>query len=748
MPPNRPYAMRNQPVRRLITLLLLTLTAPLVTAEIPVTEFSFLQVTDMHLSPNLARLDAAPALRGADSIAWICAETPQAQQIDPLNLQVPRPAFTIATGDLTEFGVVDRTWEQVQQAFASLPGTFYAVPGNHDNTWVAMYHIMRQRHGGANYSFDYGGCHFICLCSASPQEPVPSLDGQTRAWLKRDLAKTGRNTPIVVAMHHPPDSGEMAQPAEFATLIDTLRDYNVVLILYGHGHSIRHTRLCGFDGVMGGSTYGPRAGYGVCAVQDGKLRYAYRYYRKPSPEDAEDVKRKPGWRVVLEKSLPTAPAPRLFDMSVVHGDAGTPRLRLQRQAELQEVRVQVDGRDLEQDEAGLFAVPADELTPGWHMLTASAGDTAGGADLRAVAVRTADPRRWRTARLELGSAVKAAPVIVDDKIVIAQTDGTLAAYERAAMTTAADTNRDGAPPEPAWTFTTGGEILGTPTWTGERLIFGAGDGLTRALDGDGKCVWTHASDVPVYGWPATADNTVYIGDNHGRLYALDIATGEARWTYSRADYAIESWPQVWGDVVVFGAWDGYLYALDRATGKVAWKTWGPKSSEGRAARYYAPADCGPIAIDDTLFVCDRGYVLGRYDRTGTQGPRVAEKVSAIVRAPSGDGLFARRLDDHVCRYDGEGKLIWETEVPAGRFPVPPTCADGRVYVCSNRGLLSVLDAADGALLWQYQATPGFYVMAPVTVDDAGTCYVVGMDGSLSVIRPPASKPKAMAASPS
>ena len=72
-------------------------------------------------------------------------------------------------------------------------------------------------------------------------------------------------------------------------------------------------------------------------------------------------------------------------------------------------------------------------------------------------------------------------------------------------------------------------------------------------------------------------------------------------------------------------------------------------------------------------------------------------------------------------------------MPLGRFPIPPTEQAGRVYVCSNRGLLTVLDAAAGRILWTYQVTPRLHVMAAVAVDDQGTVYTADMDGVLTAI---------------
>ncbi len=110
----------------------------------------------------------------------------------------------------------------VERLFSSTGLEWYAVAGNHDNTWVAMGEIMRKRHGGWNYSFNRSGCHFVVLNSASIQEPVPSIDRGTLVWLKKDLALAGSARPVFLFMHHPPGSNEFAQPAQVRFLLDVL----------------------------------------------------------------------------------------------------------------------------------------------------------------------------------------------------------------------------------------------------------------------------------------------------------------------------------------------------------------------------------------------------------------------------------------------------------------------------------------------------------------------------------------------
>lgn len=720
--------------RALVAGLLLTVAALVGGAEgAPAEDFAFVQITDMHLSPHLARSGAPGPLRGADSIAWICRRAVGPQTVPAWGITTPAPAFGLATGDLTEYGVIDDTWALFEQAFEPLPYPLYVLPGNHDNTWVAMYHVMRRQHGDENYSFDRFGCHFACICSASPQEPVPTIDGKTRAWLERDLASIPPGTPVFMALHHPPYSSEFANPAEYDTFVDLLRDYNVVLMLYGHGHAVSHRNMDGVDGVMGGSTYGKNAGYALISVQDDMLRVAYHYYRLPG-EDGTPTDR-PGWRVVLEKRVERGEIRRLFRIREPQPDELIEGTQLDvvlavdgRRGETfdGDISIRIDGQDMssvavDDHDGPAYRVSMPALTPGRHFLAVRGRSADGKADLDTVVFRvgTSDhPEIWRRV---FPAAIKAGPVLVDNNVLVAGTDGVVRALSRA----------DGAR---VWTFESGGEILGTPTWSGHVLVFGSGDGKVYALDDSGKTVWSFDAGRPVYGWPLVDGDTVYIGDNGGRLHALDMKSGKPRWTFSRADYAIECRPCLWGELVVFGAWDGYLYAVHRADGSLAWKVPGPKSSDGHAMRYYAPADCGPLAIEDTLFVCDRGYLLGSYGCDGVPGEQLATAVAAIAPEPAGRHFVTRTTDDRVCRFDAAGRKLWEQAVQAGRFPVPPTCHGDAVYICSNRGLLSVLSVADGRLRRSYQVTPGLYVMAPLAVDERGTCYVAGMDGSVTAVR--------------
>jgi outer membrane protein assembly factor BamB len=314
--------------------------------------------------------------------------------------------------------------------------------------------------------------------------------------------------------------------------------------------------------------------------------------------------------------------------------------------------------------------------------------------------------------------------VLGEQVIVAAYDGVLRAL---AATDGSD----------RWSFQTGGEILGTPAATSEIIVCGSGDGHVYGVSPAGERRWTYDAGHPVYGPPLLAGGVAYVGDNGGRMHALGVTDGARKWVFERADFTIEAQPVLWQELLVFGAWDGKVYALAAADGALRWKSDGPRTSAGGGgARYYAPADCPPVVLGDFLYVCDRGYALGRFDTAGRLLDNWELKVAGIAAARGGGALYGRTTDDRILKLGLDGKPLWEAARPAGRFPIPPTTtttADETVLVCSNRGLLQALSAASGAVAWSYHVTPGFYVMAPVAVAE-GVCYAAGMDGSVVAVR--------------
>lgn len=699
-------------------------------ATAPVVEnFCFVQVSDIHISPQpIGEPDPGDG-RSAEVIAWVCDEIKQPQRL-PNGMTAPPPAFVAATGDLVEYGTIGRTWSHFEALWKPLSVPLYLVAGNHDNTWHSVTPYLRKRHGGDHYSFDRFGCHFAMIDSASLQEPVPSLEARTLNWLRADLERVPAETPVFVFQHHPLGTNEFATPLEQIRFLELLRGRNVTLLLMGHGHGVRAERWNGLDSVMGGSTFGPNSGYSIVSVLDGILRVTYRYKDTEKP-----------MKVLLEKPIHRSSGPELRwgSAPVAPVDGILPIRGIQvAGAEVSAITADVDGLegfrgDLKREADGWHLdLPLRGLLPGLHYIRIEA--TAGGSRLDRAATFLYEPKSesssasgreparpsFRVAMLPAG--VKAEPVPIEGGWAVATTAGRI--------------DRISYQGEVTSLLNIGVEILHAPVIADGVMYFSAAELGVCAAALDGRMLWTRPVGAAVYGRPAVKGDRVFVGDLEGFLHAIDRRTGTIEWSKRHATFGIEMPVVEHGGMLYFGAWDGYVYAIDGREGALKWRQRGPAGQTGERllmSRYYAPADCPPVLAGDRLFVCDRSYRLGSYSLTGEYLGLIAENTAAIGATEDRAGILSRGLERGLTRYDSTGRRIWSADVPTGRFPCPPTAVGGRVFACSNLGELSVIDARDGQLLARCQAAPRLHVMAPAAADPAGRVMVAGMDGTLSIL---------------
>lgn len=131
------------------------------------------------------------------------------------------PEFMLITGDMiygeyrawpVESAHVERQWEQLDSAFATLGVPIYRVPGNHDLHDPVTNEIWTRRYGAMPQAVQVGGYKLLLLSSAfvRPETYQPGqerhvggidIDSAQLAFLRQELASAvpGRT---IVALHH------------------------------------------------------------------------------------------------------------------------------------------------------------------------------------------------------------------------------------------------------------------------------------------------------------------------------------------------------------------------------------------------------------------------------------------------------------------------------------------------------------------------------------------------------------------
>lgn len=185
------------------------------------------------------------------------------------NLLTPRPDFILYGGDIAQLGTPEEI-DHGLDLLGALRGDVHHVMGEHDY-YLDLGEHWRKRIGPDHYSFDHKGVHFVVLNSIlthddwihkkwdSPMHRMkamarldnpngsPFLVGDPqREWLRKDLEKVSKDTPLVVVSHSPlqkiykgwnfwTDDAEQIQAM--------LKPFDKVTVLYGHVHQIQYNQI-------------------------------------------------------------------------------------------------------------------------------------------------------------------------------------------------------------------------------------------------------------------------------------------------------------------------------------------------------------------------------------------------------------------------------------------------------------------------------------------------------------------------
>ncbi len=185
------------------------------------------------------------------------------------NLMDPKPDFVVYGGDLAQLA----TKAEIDHGLEIMSGMRYKthyVMGEHDY-YLDLGEYWRDQLGPDHYSFDHKGVHFVILNSiltyddwtherwSSGEERMSVMAGldnpdgspfmvgdQQPEWLKNDLAKVSKDTPIVVVSHSPVQKiyrGWNFWTEDAEQVQASLKPFDKVTVLYGHVHQIQYNQI-------------------------------------------------------------------------------------------------------------------------------------------------------------------------------------------------------------------------------------------------------------------------------------------------------------------------------------------------------------------------------------------------------------------------------------------------------------------------------------------------------------------------
>ena len=309
---------------------------------------------------------------------------------------------------------------------------------------------------------------------------------------------------------------------------------------------------------------------------------------------------------------------------------------------------------------------------------------------------------------------------------------------------------------------------GTVFWSDKR-------GRIQGVDSQGNLCFTYAFETAVEATPFIEDSVLYIGRVDGYMSALSLATQDTLWNF-------ETWGQISAapnivdcegrKALVFGSYDNFLYCLDIRDGKEinriesgyyingAVAQWNNHVIFGGCDAWIRIVDCrngmqtdsleteeyipaSPAISGDNCYIADyAGNVYELYLKNGKfeQHRKIVESTSesgsfVSVPAVTDKMLFIVSSDRYMYAINrADGAVNWKYLLKGNTGESSPVICHDRIIVCTKTGIISILDAKTGSLLWEYdtgeqiKASPAiiqghFYILT-----ERGTLFCFGDEG--------------------
>jgi outer membrane protein assembly factor BamB len=277
---------------------------------------------------------------------------------------------------------------------------------------------------------------------------------------------------------------------------------------------------------------------------------------------------------------------------------------------------------------------------------------------------------------DFATAVEATPMIHDSILYIGRIDGYMSAVSLAGRDT-------------LWNFETLGQISASPNlalFAGRpAIVFGSYDNYLYCLDKDnGQEIRRFESGYYINGAVALQERYILSGGCDAWLRIIDAASGQASDSL-KLDTYIPASPAIEGECCYIADHSGNVYELVVRGGKIV------RSTKMRAATSESSTFVSVPAVSATTV-----YILS-------------------------DDRYLYAID----RSSGHVRWRYLQKGPSGESS-PVVCRD-QLISCSRSGIISLLDTANGELLWEYDAGE------PITASPAviqGHFYILTSKGTL------------------
>ena len=210
-------------------------------------------------------------------------------------------------------------------------------------------------------------------------------------------------------------------------------------------------------------------------------------------------------------------------------------------------------------------------------------------------------------------------------------------------------------------------------------------------------VWHKSLKGGIYSTPVTDGKSLFIGDDVGVMYSLDLKTGKTNWTFDTGMRIVGS-PAVSDGVVVFGSANYNIYGLDAKTGQELWHLTTQQAVMGATTIHEGVAFIG--GGDGKMYAINihSGELKWAFD----------ELKNYVLTRPLvyNNKLYFGTWDTHFYALNlTDGSLVWKwnngkTNPKLSPASVWPVAANGKIFITAPDRYFTCLDAETGVEIWR------------------------------------------------
>jgi outer membrane protein assembly factor BamB len=319
--------------------------------------------------------------------------------------------------------------------------------------------------------------------------------------------------------------------------------------------------------------------------------------------------------------------------------------------------------------------------------------------------------------------VKLVPTVVDERVYVADRDGSVWSYELEKG-------------KKVWRSKTGVAISAGPG-VGEGLVLvGSSEADLVALSEDnGEELWRTLVTSEVLSVPQVYEDVVVVQTVDGNIAGLDAGSGERIWIHDRSAPVLTlrgtSTPMVEDGLVMAGFASGKMTALEVESGRQIWEA-AVAVSRGRSElQRIVDIDVDPVVYDGVLYVTSyQGSLVAISLQDGRQiWSRDMSAYAGI--AVDTQQVYISDADSAVWALDRRsGASLWKQDKLRRRSLTGPTVIDDHVAVGDFAGYVHLLSRADGSIAGRVRVDSDG-IQAPSVALSGNRLLVLGAGGKLA-----------------